>query len=197
MLNGIVPVPPPVNEPVRSYAPGSPEKASLKARLARMLGETLDIPLLIGGREVRTGRTGTVVCPHDHRHVLATYHQAGEAEVEQAVAAARNAWREWSEWPWEARAAVFLKAADLLAGPWRDTLNAATMLNQSKTVYQAEIDSAAELVDFWRLNPYYMQQIYRDQPLSVRGLWNYVDYRPLEGFVFAVTPFNFTSIAGN
>jgi len=197
MLNGIIPIPSPVNEPVRMYAPGSPEKASLKARLAAMLGETPEIPLLIGGKEVRTGRTGKVVCPHDHGHVLATYHQAGEAEVAQAVAAARAAWREWSEWPWEARAGVFLKAAELLAGPWRDTLNAATMLNQSKTAFQAEIDSAAELIDFWRFNPYYMQQIYRDQPLSVRGLWDYVDYRPLEGFVFAVTPFNFTSIAGN
>lgn len=197
MLNGHVPIPPPVNEPVRSYAPGSPEKASLKKRLERMLAETVEVPLIIGGEEVRTGRTGTIVCPHDHAHRLGTYHQAGEEEVRRAVDAAREAWREWSEWPWEARAAVLLKAADLLAGPWRDTLNAATMLNQSKTVFQAEIDSACELVDFWRFNPHYMQRIFSDQPGSAPGIWDYVDYRALEGFVFAVTPFNFTSIGGN
>ncbi|QQR72520.1 MAG: L-glutamate gamma-semialdehyde dehydrogenase [Holophagales bacterium] len=197
MLNGIVPIPAPVNEPVRSYAPGSPEKLALKKRLDQMMAETVDVPLVIGGREVRTGRTGKIVCPHDHQHLLGTYHQAGEAEVEQAVAAAAEAWKEWSEWPWEARAAVLLKAADLLAGPWRDTLNAATMLNQSKTVFQAEIDSACELVDFWRYNPWYMQRIFNDQPGSAPGIWDYVDYRALEGFVFAVTPFNFTSIGGN
>ena len=197
MPNAIVSVPVPVNEPVHSYAPGSPEKRSLKARLHSMMGERIEIPLIIGGREVRTGRTAEAVCPHDHKHVLATFHQAGAAEVEQAVAAAAAAWRHWSDMPWEQRAAVFLKAADLLAGPWRDTLNAATMLNQSKTSYQAEIDSAAELVDFWRYNPYYMSQIYTDQPTSSRGIWDSVQYRALEGFVFAVTPFNFTSIAGN
>ncbi len=197
MLNGIAPIPAPTNEPVRSYAPGSAERESIKKRLREMLAEPIDIPLVIGGKEVRTGRTSTAVCPHDHRHVLATFHHAGAREVEKAAAAGRAAWKEWSEWPWEARAAVFLKAADLLAGPWRDTLNAATMLNQSKTVYQAEIDSAAELVDFWRFNPHYMREIYTQQPLSVRGIWDMVDYRPLEGFVFAVTPFNFTSIGGN
>jgi len=197
MLNGIVRVPTPVNEPVRSYAPGSAERAALKRRLAEMLGEKIDIPLVIGGREVRTGRTLNAVCPHDHRHVLATCHQAGPQEIEQAIAAARGAWHDWSEMPWEARAAVFLKAADLLAGPWRDTVNAATMLGQSKTAYQAEIDSAAELADFWRFNPGFAQQLYADQPLSPRGIWDYVEYRALEGFVFAVTPFNFTSIGGN
>jgi len=197
MLNGVVHVPPPVNEPVLSYAPGSPERASLQRRLDAMYGEKIEIPLRIGGRDVRTGHTGEAVCPHEHGHVLATFHQAGEAEVRQAAAAAKSAWREWSEMPWEARAAVFLKAADLLAGPWRDTVNAATMLNQSKTCYQAEIDAACELIDFWRFNVAYMRAIYAEQPLSPRGQWNYVEYRPLEGFVFAVTPFNFTSIGGN
>jgi 1-pyrroline-5-carboxylate dehydrogenase len=197
MANGVVSVPTPINEPVREYRPGSAEKASLKARLGQMVNEQVEIPLLIGGREVRTGRTGTCICPHAHGTVLATYHMAGAPEIEQAAAAARDAWGMWSEMPWEARAAVLLKAADLLAGPWRDTINAATMLNQSKTVFQAEIDSACELIDFWRFNPHYMRQLYAEQPASVRGQWNYLEYRPLEGFVFAVTPFNFTSIGGN
>ncbi len=197
MANGIVPVPPPVNEPVRSYAPGSPEKASLKARLDEMLREEIEIPLIIGGKEVRTGNTAKAVCPHDHGHVLATYHQAGETEVQQAIDAAASAWRAWSETPWEHRAAVMLKAAELLAGPWRDTLNAACMLNQSKTVFQAEIDSACELIDFFRFNPFYMRFLYEQQPASALGHWDYVEYRALEGFIFAVTPFNFASIAGN
>ncbi len=196
-MNAVIQVPRPVNEPNKSYAPGTPERASLKRRLEEMLKEVVDIPAIIGGREVRTGKTIPVVCPHDHRHTLAVAHQVGEAEVEQAVAAAREAWREWSELPWEARAAVVLKAAELLAGPWRDTLNAATMLGQSKTVFQAEIDSASEIVDFYRFNPYYMRQIYEDQPISPTGIWDYVEYRPLEGFVFAVSPFNFTSIGAN
>jgi len=197
MFNAQVRVPTPVNEPVLSYAPGSPERASVKRRLAAMLEEKIDIPLVIGGEEVRTGRTLHQVCPHDHGHVLAVAHQAGAEEVQRAVAAAAEAWREWSEMPWEARAAVFLKAADLLAGPWRDTINAATMLGQSKNVFQAEIDAAAELCDFWRFNVAFMQQLYADQPISVRGIWDQLEYRPLEGFVFAVTPFNFTSIGGN
>ncbi|NOZ94175.1 MAG: L-glutamate gamma-semialdehyde dehydrogenase [Acidobacteria bacterium] len=197
MANGIVPVPPPVNEPIHAYAPGSAEKASLKARMREMLAGQIEIPLIIGGKEVRTGRTASAVCPHDHGHVLATWHQAGPEEVAQAADAAREAWRTWSEMDWEARAAVFLKAADLLAGPWRDTLNAACMLNQSKTVFQAEIDSACELIDFWRFNPHYMRFLYEQQPGSVRGIWDYVEYRALEGFIFAVTPFNFASIAGN
>ncbi len=197
MPNGIVPVPRPSNEPVKSYAPGTPERASLKAKLRETLAEEIEIPLIIGGEEVRTGNTARAVCPHDHGHALATYHQAGPAEVERAVAAARAAWREWSEMAWEDRAAVFLKAAELLAGPWRDELNAACMLNQSKTVHQAEIDSACELIDFWRFNPHYMRWLYEQQPESVRGIWDYVEYRALEGFVFAVTPFNFASIAGN
>ena len=159
--------------------------------------EEVEIPLIIGGEEVRTGNTEQVICPHDKSHVLAVYHRAAEPEVNEAIEASQKAWRGWSEMAWEDRAGVLLKAAELLAGPWRDTVNAATMLNQSKTVYQAEIDSACELIDFWRFNPAYMRQIYEDQPESSPGVWNRVDYRPLEGFVFAVTPFNFTSIAGN
>jgi 1-pyrroline-5-carboxylate dehydrogenase len=196
-FNGIRRVPPPVNEPVRAYAPGSPERKELKARILAMAAERLDIPLVIGGREVRTGDTAQAVMPHDHAHVLADWHKAGTREVEQAVAAAAEARREWACWPWEDRAAVFLKAAELLATSWRSTLNAATMLGQSKTAFQAEIDSAAELVDFWRFNPFYAQQLYEEQPLSSGSTWNQLDYRPLEGFVWAVTPFNFTSIAGN
>ena len=196
-FNGVRRVPPPVNEPVKAYAPGSPEKKELKARLAAMAGERLDIPLVIGGREVRTGDTAKAVMPHDHAHVLADWHKAGREQVEQAVAAAAAARREWAAWPWEDRAAVFLRAAELLATTWRATVNAATMLGQSKTAFQAEIDSAAELVDFWRFNPFYAQELYHEQPLSTPAMWNQLDYRPLEGFVYAVTPFNFTSIAGN
>jgi 1-pyrroline-5-carboxylate dehydrogenase len=190
-------VPPPVNEPVKSYAPGSPEKLDLKARLKAMAGERIDIPLVIGGREVRTGRTAQAVMPHDHRHVLADWHKAGPGEVEQAVKAAAEARREWSAWPWEDRAAIFLRAAELLATTWRSTLNAATMLGQSKTVFQAEIDSACEVTDFWRFNPFYAQQLYDEQPVSSPGVWNQMEYRPLEGFVYAVTPFNFTAIGAN
>jgi 1-pyrroline-5-carboxylate dehydrogenase len=197
MANSRVQVPEPKNEAIRSYAPKSPEKASIKARLKSMLSETVDIPLIIGGQEIRTGQTGSSVCPHDHGHVLATYHKASGKEVDQAIKAANEAWKEWSELAWEDRAAVFLKAAELLAGPWRDTLNAATMLNQSKTVVQAEVDAACELIDFLRFNPSFMAQIYEGQPSSSRGLWNTVEYRALEGFIFAVSPFNFTSIAGN
>jgi 1-pyrroline-5-carboxylate dehydrogenase len=196
-FSGIRRVPPPSNEPVKAYAPGSPERAELKARLVRMATERLDIPLVIGGREVRTGDLGTVVMPHDHRHVLADVHRARREHVEQALAASARARREWASWPWEDRAAVFLKAAELLAGPWRATLNAATMLGQSKTVFQAEIDAACELTDFWRFNPHWAQQLYEEQPLSDRGMWNQLEYRPLEGFVYAITPFNFTAIGGN
>lgn len=197
MPNSVVRVPVPRNEPVLSYEPGSPQKASLKARLKEMLGEKIDIPLIIGGKEIRTGRTAEAVCPHDHGHVLASFHQAGEREVDLAVEASNKAWHDWSEMPWEARAGVFLKAAELLAGPWRDTLNAATILNQSKTVRQAEIDSACELIDFFRFNAHFAQQIFEGQPNSAAGLWNRSEYRALEGFIFAVTPFNFTAIAGN
>ncbi len=196
-MNGIFRVPEPTNEPVRAYAPGSAEKASLKARLAELKASEIEIPLIIGGEEVRTGNLGTCVIPHDHGHVLARYHKAGKAEVAMAIDAAMKARATWSAMPWNDRAAILLKAADLLAGPWRDTLNAATMLGQSKTVFQAEIDSACEVIDFWRFNPYFAQKIYEDQPISSPGTWNRVEYRPLDGFVFAVTPFNFTSIGAN
>jgi len=197
MLHSVVSVPEPRNEPVRNYAPGSPEKKQLKAKLREMLSQQVEIPVIVGGKEIRTGSTVKAVCPHDHGHVLATYHQAGTKEIEQAIHAAREAWKTWSVMPWEARAAIFLKAAELLAGQWRDVLNGATMLNQSKTVFQAEIDAACEMVDFMRFNPYYVRFIYGQQPISSPGMWNYVEYRALEGFVFAVTPFNFTSIGGN
>ena len=196
-MNGVFRVPQPTNEPIRAYAPGSPEKRSLKAKLAEMRGREIEIPLVIGGEEVRTGKLGTCIVPHDHKHVLARYHKAGKAQVERAVTAAREAHASWSRMPWYDRAAIFLQAADLLAGPFRDEANAATMLGQSKTVFQAEIDSACELIDFWRFNPHFMQKVYEDQPISSPGVWNRVEYRALEGFVFAVTPFNFTSIGGN
>jgi 1-pyrroline-5-carboxylate dehydrogenase len=196
-FNGNRRVPPPVNEPVRSYAPGSPERVELKASLKALADTRLDIPLIIGGREVRTGKTAQEVMPHDHRHVLADWHKAGPEQVEQAIAAAGEAYRDWSAWSWEDRAAVFLKAAELLTTTWRARLNAATMLGQSKTVFQAEIDSACELIDFWRFNPHFAQEMYDEQPRSDHTMWNQLDYRPLEGFVYAVTPFNFTSIGGN
>jgi 1-pyrroline-5-carboxylate dehydrogenase len=194
---GLRRVPQPVNDPVRPYGPGSPEKVELKARLAAMAKERLDIPLVIGGKDVYTGNKATAVMPHDHGHVLADYHKASRDNVIHAIEAARAAHHDWASWAWEDRAAVFLKAAELLATTWRATLNAATMLGQSKTVYQAEIDSACELVDFWRFNPHYAQELYGEQPLSTPSMWNQLEYRPLEGFVYAVTPFNFTSIAGN
>src|SRR6476661_8894464 len=196
-FNGRRQIPPPVNEPVRSYAPGSPERGELKARLTAMASERIDIPMVIDGKDVSTCKTASAVMPHDHRHVLGDYHMAGPAEVDTAIKSAVAAQREWASWPWEDRAAVFLKAGELLASTWRATLNAATMLNQSKTAYQAEIDSACELADFFRFNPYYAQQLYREQPISDKGMWNQADYRGLEGFVYAVTPFNFTAIGGN
>jgi 1-pyrroline-5-carboxylate dehydrogenase len=196
-FNGTRRVPPPVNEPVKAYAPGSPERAELKARLAAMASERIEIPLVIGGREVRGAETAKAVMPHDHAHVLADWHKAGKEHVAQAIEAAAAARRDWASWAWEDRAAVFLRAAELLSTSWRATLNAATMLGQSKTVFQAEIDSAAELIDFWRFNPFYAQELYAEQPLSNGTMWNQLDYRPLEGFVWAVTPFNFASIAGN
>jgi 1-pyrroline-5-carboxylate dehydrogenase len=190
-------VPEPINEQVRSYAPGSPEREELRLRLQQLESEQLDIPLVIGGEEIRTGNTFEAVEPHNRSHVLATVHKAGPKEVERAIAASQKAAVEWSRTPWEERATIILRAAELLAGPWRQTLNAATMLGQSKTVHQAEIDAACELIDFWRFNVKYMTRIYEEQPVSSPGVWNRLEYRPLEGFVFAVTPFNFTAIGGN
>lgn len=190
-------VPLPENDPNLSYRPGSPERAELKARLAAMAGEVIDIPIIIGGREIRTGDTGTVVMPHDHAHVLATWHKATPALAAEAAASALEARREWASWSFEDRAAVFLRAAELLTTTWRQTLNAATMLGQSKTAYQAEIDAASEMVDFWRFNAAFAQELLNEQPISSHGVWNQSDYRGLEGFVYAVTPFNFTAIGGN
>ena len=190
-------VPVPVNEPVKAYAPGSLERASLKATLARMSAETVEMPLVIDGKDVRTGKLGQAVMPHRHAHVLGDFHQGGETEVQAAIQAALRAQKDWANLPWEARASVFLKAAELLQGPYRDTINAATMLGQSKTCHQAEIDSACELIDFFRFNVAFYEQVLREQPQSSPGLWNRLEHRPLEGFVFAVSPFNFTSIAGN
>jgi 1-pyrroline-5-carboxylate dehydrogenase len=196
-FNGRRNVPTPVNEPPRGYAVGSRERDEIKARLATMSDERIDIPIIIGGREIRTGRTAQAVMPHDHHHVLADAHQATEAEVQQAIDAALAARHDWAAWPWEDRAAVFLKAAELLTTTWRPTLNAATMLGQSKTVFQAEIDAACELIDFWRYNAAYAQELYSEQPVSDHSMWNQLEYRGLEGFVYAITPFNFTAIGGN
>jgi 1-pyrroline-5-carboxylate dehydrogenase len=197
MANGAFRIPAPRNEPNLSYAPGTPERAALKAKLAELSSREIEIPLVIGGREVRTGRIAEVRVPHRHGHRLARFHQAGPAEVQQAAEAAMAARRAWAALPPHDRAAVLLKAGDLAAGPWRQTLNAATMLGQSKTAHQAEIDSACEVIDFWRWNPWFMERILEDQPISSPGQWNRAEYRALEGFVFAVTPFNFTAIAAN
>jgi 1-pyrroline-5-carboxylate dehydrogenase len=197
MHNAFFEVPFPRNEPIKGYIPDSPERESLKKQLQAQAGEQIEIPLFIGGQEVTTGNFADCRMPHDHGRLLGRYHKGGHKEVARAIKSAGEAFAAWSEMPWEARASIFLKAADLLAGPYRDVLNAATMLGQSKNVFQAEIDSACELIDFYRFNPYYMQQLYQQQPWSSPGCWNRVEHRPLEGFVFAVTPFNFTSIAGN
>jgi 1-pyrroline-5-carboxylate dehydrogenase len=190
-------VPTPVNEPNLSYAPGTPERRELRARLDELSSQVVDVPCIIGGGEVRGPSPYDAVMPHNHAHVLANVHRGGSAEVEKAIAAANAAWPAWSNTSFTERAAIFMRAADLLAGPWRQRLNAATMLNQSKTAHQAEIDSTCELADFWRFNVHFLERIYDDQPKSASGVWNRMEYRPLEGFVLAVTPFNFTSIAGN
>ena len=194
---GIFRPPPAHNEPVRDYAPGSPERAELGGRLAEMKAERLEIPIVVGGKELRTGETFQAVMPHDKAHVLADVHMAGAGEVEQAISASAEAWEDWHRMPWEERAAVYLRAAELLAGPWRATLVAATMLNQSKTAHQAEIDAACEVIDFWRFNVEFMVRVYEEQPISSPGIWNRMEYRPLEGFVFAISPFNFTAIGAN
>ena len=191
-------IPKPVNEPIRNYESGSSEKASLKEKLAELSQQEIEIPLIIGGKEVRTGDTGKCIMPHNHDHVLATFHQAGEKEVTQAIESAQVAWKQWSTTPLQERAAIFLKMAELLTGPYRDIINAATMLNMSKNVFQAEIDAACELIDFWNFNCWFAQELYNHQPMySPEPTKNSMEHRPLEGFVFAVTPFNFTSIAAN
>jgi 1-pyrroline-5-carboxylate dehydrogenase len=189
--------PAPRNEPINDYAPGSPERERLQRRVQQMSDERLEIPLVIGGKDVTTGELKQAVMPHDKEHVLADVHQGNAEHVQLAIDAAAKAWEDWSRWPWEERAAVLLRAAELLAGPWRDTMNAATMLGQSKTAHQAEIDAACESIDFFRFNVEFMTRIYAEQPISSPGIWNRMEYRPLEGFVFAVSPFNFTAIAAN
>lgn len=197
MPKGFYHVPVPKNEPVLSYAPGSKERQLLKKALADARAQELDIPMYIGVEEVRSGKKKKLAPPHDHQHVLGYFHEGDKSHLEQAIQAALNAKELWTNLGWEHRAAIFLKAADLLAGPFRYKMNAATMLGQSKNAFQAEIDSACELIDFLRYNVYFMSQIYNDQPESSPGVWNRMEYRPLEGFTFALTPFNFTAIAGN
>jgi len=197
MSKGFYHVPKAVNEPVKSYAPNSPEKAAVLAAYKKMWNETIDVPMYIGSEQVRTGNTQTMSAPHDHQHIVGTYHVAEKKHIESAIAAALEARKTWSQMPWEHRAAIFLKAAELIAGPYRARINAATMIAQSKTIFQAEIDASCELIDFLRYNVEFMTQIYNDQPKSISDVWNKVEYRPLEGFIYAITPFNFTAIAAN
>jgi 1-pyrroline-5-carboxylate dehydrogenase len=196
-MSGAFKVPVPQNEPVLSYAPGSPERATLKAAIAAVEGETVEIPVYSGTKELRTGGTVPVTSPHRHSRVIAQCHKVDAAGLDGAIAAAVEAQAEWSAWPFEDRAAVFLKAADLLAGPWRARINAATMVGQSKTAYQSEIDAACELADFLRFNVHFAERLYAEQPMSAPGVWNRLEHRPLEGFVYAISPFNFTAIGGN
>ncbi|HPH53838.1 MAG TPA: aldehyde dehydrogenase family protein, partial [Bacteroidales bacterium] len=195
MKNAIFSFPLPANEPVKTYLKGSPEREALEAELKKQSSQVIEIPLIIGGKEVRTGNTGKVVMPHDHQHVLATYHKAGEKEVQMAIDAAMAAHKEWSELDWTVRATILLKIADLIAGKYRAVINASTMLGQSKNIYQSEIDAACELIDFLRYNAHFAGKLYGFQPKSAPGQINSVEYRALEGFVFALSPFNFTSIA--
>ena len=197
MNNAYFQIKTPVNEPIKGYMPGSPEKIALKAELARQLATPVEIPIIIGGKEIRTAHKEKMICPHDHQKVLGEYYVAGEKELRMAIEAAEAAREEWENMPWEHRATIFLKAADLVAGKYRAKLAASCMLGQSKNPFQAEIDIVCELADFLRFNAYYVQEIYKQQPLSVDGVWNRVEYRALDGFVAAITPFNFTSIAGN
>lgn len=197
MATGFFSVPKAVNEPIKSYAPGTPERAELEEKIAEMSSQKVDVPMYIGSEEVRTGNLGTCVSPHDHQNVVGEYHQGDKDHVTQAINAALGARDAWAELSWEHRASIFLKAADLLAGPYRAKINAATVIGQSKTAHQAEIDAACELIDFLRYNVQFMTEIYQDQPESSPGMWNRLEYRPLEGFIFALTPFNFTAIAGN
>lgn len=196
-MSGTIRVPPAVNEPVLSYAPGTPERADLKAALASISDQDADIPVIIGGEEIRTGKTRPLLAPHDHGLRMGVWHEAGAEEAERAIANTLEARREWASWPWEDRAAVFLKAAELLSTSWRSTLNAATMLGQSKNAFQAEIDSACETIDFFRFGARFAELIFDQQPVSEKGVWNRMEFRPLEGFVYAVSPFNFTAIGAN
>ena len=197
MLKGFFNVPKAVNEPVKSYAPNSPEKTAVLAAYRKMWNETIDLPMFIGGKEIRTGNTKTLSAPHDHKHIVGKYHLADKSHVEAAIQNALDSKEQWANLAWEQRAAIFLKAAELIAGPYRARINAATMIAQSKTIFQAEIDASCELIDFLRFNVQFMTQIYADQPQSDSGVWNRLEYRPLEGFVYAITPFNFTAIAAN
>ena len=197
MGKGFFQVPIAFNEPIKSYAPGSPEREAVLQQYKAYYNGHVDIPLYIGAEEIKTGETRTLSPPHDHQHVVGEYHLAGQSHVEKAISTALEARTAWAALTWEQRAAIFLKAAELIAGPYRAKINAATMIAQSKTIHQAEIDSACELIDFLRFNVQYMAEIYADQPESAEGIWNRVEYRPLEGFVYAITPFNFTAIAGN
>jgi 1-pyrroline-5-carboxylate dehydrogenase len=197
MANRIAQVPYPTNEPILSYAPGSPEKKEVLEMYDRLYTTTTEIPMRIGNRDVTSDETASMHPPHDHQHQLGVYHKANKKNIEDAIATALEARKAWSQMPWESRAAIFLKAADLVAGPYRAKINAATMLAQSKTIFQAEIDAACEYIDFLRFNVQYMQEIYENQPENSPGIWNRLSYRPLEGFVYAVSPFNFTAIAGN
>ncbi|RZJ71395.1 L-glutamate gamma-semialdehyde dehydrogenase [Flavobacterium sp.] len=197
MPKGFYNVPKAVNEPVKAYAPNSPEKAAILATYRGMWNAKIDVPLYIGSEEIKTGNTRNMTPPHDHKHVLGQYHLAEKSHVEKAISNALESRKNWASLPWEQRAAIFLKAAELIAGPYRAKINAATMIAQSKTIFQAEIDAACELIDFLRFNVEFMTQIYADQPTSTSDMWNRVEYRPLEGFVYAVTPFNFTAISAN
>ncbi|MFV8373802.1 L-glutamate gamma-semialdehyde dehydrogenase [Flavobacterium sp. LB1P62] len=197
MLKGFFHVPKAVNEPVKGYAPNSPEKAAVQAAYTKMWNSKIDVPLYIGSEEIRTGNTKNMTAPHDHKHIVGTYHLAEKAHVEKAIANALESRTAWANMAWEQRAAIFLKAAELIAGPYRARINAATMIAQSKNIHQAEIDASCEFIDFLRFNVEFMTQIYGDQPKSNSDMWNRLEYRPLEGFVYAITPFNFTAIAGN
>ncbi|CAN1499556.1 PutA NAD-dependent aldehyde dehydrogenases [Flavobacteriaceae bacterium] len=197
MLKGFFNVPNAVNEPVKSYAPNSPEKASVLAAYKAMWNTKIDVPLYIGSEEIRTGNTKNMTAPHDHQHIVGTYHLAEKSHIEKAIANALESRTAWANMAWEQRAAIFLKAAELIAGPYRARINAATMIAQSKNIFQAEIDASCELIDFLRFNVEFMSQIYADQPKSNSDMWNRLEYRPLEGFVYAITPFNFTAIAAN
>lgn len=197
MANGFFKVPIAVNEPVKSYAPGTPEREEVLKTYKKMYNSTVEVPLYINGKEVRTGNTATMSPPHDHKHILGTYHLAEKKHVQEAIDTALEARKNWAKMPWQNRAGIFLRAAELIAGPYRAKINAATMLGQSKNIFQAEIDAACELIDFLRFNVQYMTEIYAEQPESTSGAWNRLEYRPLEGFIYAITPFNFTAIAGN